>query len=634
VSLSAAGAELIGSHTPVSEASRTTRIHQWALATQFAFGGYLWLVPDDVFFLGTQIVVLLHVLTSLIWLPLFVGWLAKHIVRPAPRALRRVLERGRARGLINSAFLLSVTLALATGVWVIARSEGMPAAYAHTLTGATVVLLLLVHYAIEARRHLLRSTIAVVGIALVAVVLRFVVPTITPEPNYANESLLAPEEAYDEAAWCGSCHEEIYAEWRASAHGRALIDRNIRDELEEEAHERPFNVEADLELLHAVAAGDEAAKARIGKQRLDPCVHCHAPTSFYGDSQQPLLTATDSAGDGITCSFCHTLQGVDASGVADMSSAMLRELAASGAFADMERLNALLAERMPVFDSKPQRVRRYLFQNSDNSLARTLGDYLIRWRPDVHRRDYHPDFLASSEACQACHGSGGQADEIFHQTYPDWADSRYAGTDEHPRVDCQDCHMVREFTGEAHREPGTHVPWGPERPSRRSHFLLGGNISHFDPASLPEYAEAQRQLRAKALELWVDSATLDDAGALRVKVGLRNRGVGHDFPGRETPVRFAWVRVEARDAAGEVLASTPEFRGRPDEGDLPAQVIVYYRRVVGLDIQWDNTLPPDGSRVDEVTLALAPGAEVAEVVAYLHANTDPHGPALVARLRL
>ncbi|HVH98632.1 MAG TPA: multiheme c-type cytochrome [Enhygromyxa sp.] len=609
----------------------TARIHQWALATQFALGGYLWLVPDDVFFLGTQVVVLLHVLTALLWLPLFVWWLGKHILRPAPRVLRRVLERGRTRGLINGAFLLSVALALATGVWVIARSEGMPAATAHALTGATVVVLLLIHYAIEARRHLVRSSVAVVGIVIVAVALRFVAPALTPERTFEDESLLAPEAAYDEAAWCGSCHEDIYAEWRTSAHGRALIDRNILDELEEEAHERPINLDADLEFFRAVAAGDEQAKARIGGARLDPCVHCHAPTSFYGDSQQPLLTATDSAGDGITCSFCHTLQGVDASGVADMSSAKLRELAASGAFSDLERLNALLASRMPTYESKPQRVRRYLFQNSDNQLARTIGDYLIRWRPEVHRRDYHPEFLGSSEACQACHGSGGQADEIFHQTYPDWADSRFAGDDEHPRVDCQDCHMVRELTGGPHREPGKHVPWGPERASRRSHFLLGGNVSHIDPAHLPEYTEAQRQLRAKALELWVDDVAIDEAGAVRVKVGLRNRHVGHDFPGHETPVRFAWLRVEARDAQGNVLASTPVFEGRPDEGDVPPQVIVYYRRVEGLDIKWDTSLPPDGSRVDEVTLALPPKTEVAEIVAYLHANTDPHAPALVAR---
>jgi hypothetical protein len=194
--------------------------------------------------------------------------------------------------------------------------------------------------------------------------------------------------------------------------------------------------------------------------------------------------------------------------------------------------------------------------------------------------------------------------------------------------------MVRELTGEAHREAGTHVPWGPERPSRRSHFLLGGNVSHVDVDSAPEYVEAQRQLRAKALELWVDSATLDESGNMRVKVGLRNRAIGHDFPGRETPVRFAWVRVEARDASGNVLGSTPDYRGSPDRDEVPPQVIVYYRKVNGLDIAWDKSIPPDGERVDEVTLEVTPGVEIAEVVAYLHANTDPYAPAIVARRSL
>jgi hypothetical protein len=614
-----------------SRAARATRVHQWALATQFALGGYLWLVPDDVFFLGTQLAVLAHVVTSLIWLPLFAWWLGKHVLRPAPRVLRRVLERGGARGLLNVAFLLAVVLALGTGVWVIARGQGMPAAAAHTATGAAVVVLLLIHYAGEARRHLARTAVAVLGIAAVLGLLRAAGPLAHAEPDFSDEATLAPESAYDEAAWCGSCHTEIYAEWQTSAHGRALIDRNILDELEEEQRERPINLEADLAFLHAISAGDPLAKGKIGDARLDPCVHCHAPTSFYGDSEQPILAATDSAGDGITCSFCHTLQGVDASGVADMSADKLRELAASGALSDLDRLNALLAQRMPVYSSKPQRVRRYLFQNSDNRLARAIGDTLIRWRPEIHRRDYHPEFLGTSEACQACHGSGGQAEQLSHQTYPDWADSRYAGGDGHERVDCQDCHMVREFTGAAQREPGVLVPWGPMRASRRNHFLLGGNVSHVVPEQLPDYVAAQRELRARALELSIEPSEPSADGQLRVTVGLRNRGVGHDFPGRETPVRFAWVRLEARDAAGNVLASTPEFTGRPDTDDIPPNVIVYYRRVDGLDIKWDTTIPPDGSRSDTVTLALPPGAAVAEVVAQLHANTDPHAPAIVAR---
>jgi nitrate/TMAO reductase-like tetraheme cytochrome c subunit len=616
---------------------QATRVHQWALAAQFALGGYLWLVPDDVFFLGTQLAVLAHVLTSLIWLPLFCWWLGKHVLRPAPRVLRRVLDRGRMRGLLNVGFLLAVVLALATGVYVITRGQGMPAATVHTATGAAVVLLLLIHYASEARRHLARSLIAVLGIAVVAGLLRFLVPLVSlgmdgmGEPNDADEAIVAPDSAYDEAAWCGSCHTEIYAEWQTSAHGRALIDRNILDELQEEQHERPINLEADLAFLQALAVGDAAAKARIGDVRLDTCVHCHAPTSFYGDSEQPILTATDSAGDGITCSFCHTLQGVDASGVADMSSTKLLEIAASGVFSDVDRLNALIAQRMPVYSSKPQRVRRYLFQNADNPLARTLGDYLIRWRPELHRRDYHPDFLGTSEACQACHGSGGRAEPLSHQTYPDWANSRYAGSDSHERVDCQDCHMVSEFTGAARREPGMHVPWGPMRASRRSHFLLGGNVSHLAPGQFPEYVEAQQQLRARALELSIQAIELGADQRLRVTVGLRNRGVGHGFPGRETAVRFAWVRVEARDAAGNVLAATPEYVGQPDTEDVPAQVIVYYRRVNGLEVVWDTTIPPDGSRSDVVELELPATGEVAEVVAYLHANTDPHGPAIVVR---
>lgn len=615
---------------------QAVRLHQLALATQFALGAYLWLVPDELFFLGTQLIVLAHVLSSLIWLPLFCKWLLDHVVRPGPRPLWRLTDRGRARALINAGFLLAVSLALLTGLWVLARSEGMPAAWAHTLTGVAVVVLLLIHYGVEARRHLTRTALALVGVAAVVIGLRLwsaAQPEPAPESS-EGEAVLAPDAAYDSAAWCGSCHAEIYADWQTSAHGRAMIDRNILDELGEEAEARSMNVDGDLAFMHALAAGDEAAQAKLAGARFDPCVHCHAPTSFYGDSTQPILEATDSAADGITCAFCHTLGGVDDSGVADMSSERLHELAKSGAFSSPEKVNQLLAARMPRYESKPQRVRRYLFQNADNLAARTLGDLLIRWRPEVHRRDYRPKILSSSEACLACHGSGGQAEELFHQTYPDWADSRYAGVGGEDVVECQDCHMVRELTGEAHRDAGRLVDWGPTRPSQRNHLLLGGNLSHIDPEDYPDYAAAQRALRARALELSIDAVEPRAGSKLAVTVGLRNLAVGHDFPGRETPVRFAWVRVEARDAAGEVLASTPVFRGMPDKDDIPAQVIVYYRRVDNLRIAWDTAVKPDSSRADTVELELPAGAEVAEVVAELHSNTDPHAPAIVTRRSL
>lgn len=595
---------------------KSARVHQWALSVQFALGLYLWLVPDGLFFFGTQLIVLTHVLTALIWLPLFCAWLVRHVVRSGPRPLRRLTGRGRPRGLFNTGLLALVVLALVSGVWVIGSSQGMPAAYFHGIAGAGVVLVLLLHYAIEARHHLVRASLVVVSLLVVAGALRLSVPMLESTPSYAGEATLAPDSAYDEAAWCGSCHEEIYAEWQVSAHGRALVDRNIRDELEDEAHERPLNVEGDLAFMHALAEGDAEAKARLGNERFDPCVHCHAPTSFYGDSTQPILSATDSAGDGISCSFCHTLQDVDVGGFMDLTPEKLKELGPK--LQDIDFINDLFANKSPRYVSKPQRVRRYFGQNADGRLARMLGDTLIRWRPEVHRQDYHPKLLGTSEACLACHGS-----------YLDWANSRYAGDAEHPPVDCQDCHMVRELTGEAHREPGRHVAWGPMRSSRRSHLMLGGNLSHIGEAAPADYAAAQRAFRARALRLWIAEVARPNAETLAVTVGLENLAVGHDYPERETPVRFSWVRVEARGPDDEVLGATPVFEGHPQSDDPPDNVIVYYRKLDGLDVRWDRTLPPDGSRTDTVTLAVPAGAEVARVVAYLHANTDPFAPAIV-----
>src|SRR5206468_610497 len=131
------------------------------------------------------------------------------------------------------------------------------------------------------------------------------------------------------------------------------------------------NVDSDLDLS--------------GEKGGSHCIQCHGPSSFYGKNRRPVLEDAALETQGIGCGFCHTLRG---------------------------RGN----DR--IYLSAPETVARYLGQNSPTVLLRELGDLLIRWRPEVHRRDYHVPYLDRAAVCAGCH----------FESYQSWRASPYAGT--------------------------------------------------------------------------------------------------------------------------------------------------------------------------------------------------------------
>jgi hypothetical protein len=230
--------------------------------------------------------------------------------------------------------------------------------------------------------------------------------------------------------------------------------------------------------------------------------------------------------------------------------------------------------------------------------------------------------MDGSLVCQGCHGVATDAPETPHKTYPDWEASDYNASNPNVSVECQDCHMVGETTGSKVREPGRLVPWGPERPQRRSHLFLGGNAAASLRFDSPETAEKQRDLGRRTLQLTFDEAVLE-GGRLRAQVTLKNEAVGHFFPAFESLFRFAFIRLAALDDAGNVIAESP----RPQSvNDLVPGTPVLYRWVdeKNLRILNDTTLAPHEARTFETWLDLPPDAPaVARVEARLGHNFDP-----------
>jgi hypothetical protein len=369
----------------------------------------------------------------------------------------------------------------------------MPPATLHAVLGMAVALPLAVHLWQSARRKAGAIVLGLVPVALVgSLAVRGCVP---PEPVLPNVPAFAyatrDVTLYDGAAWCGSCHTTMYEEWRRSTHARTFELPTLRHELG--VHHDLLGL--DMDAYAIMSTGNlppgMTPNSPAVMRATEPCIHCHAPMSFYGkDDSDPLENPSPQTKDAVGCAFCHTLR---ANRVPQI------DVAAVAPEGKPPAIGPTAVNTLTLAISAPETVRRYLGQASSNAVLRWVGDLLIQWRPDMHRHDYHSPVLDTSEVCRSCHGMPPDDPRTSHRTFVEWQRSAYNTAAPEQRVNCQDCHMTRDATGTPKHEPGRLVPWGPERPQRRSHLFLGGNASFDITLGDRDLAELQHALNARAV---------------------------------------------------------------------------------------------------------------------------------------
>lgn len=88
---------------------------------------------------------------------------------------------------------------------------------------------------------------------------------------------------------CGTCHEQIYTEWRASMHSQSSA-------LSDPIHEA----------LYRNVMGDPRKEGVTNSSGKYPvCLQCHAPNAAM--SKKTKLDAVASFDEGVSCIFCHTI---------------------------------------------------------------------------------------------------------------------------------------------------------------------------------------------------------------------------------------------------------------------------------------------------------------------------------------
>jgi hypothetical protein len=220
-------------------------------------------------------------------------------------------------------------------------------------------------------------------LGLVAV-LALLLPPLPPasaadqEAEIDYSKLRIDTDGFNPARRCGECHIDIYNYWQESMHARAMTDPAFL------ATFRTERIQADPELR-------------------EQCLSCHAPTRHY----DPRLDLdAEVVQEGVTCDFCHSIQGFDPTN----------------------------ADR--PFEVKWGKLKRGPLKDTHSPVHETR----------------HLELFGKGEFCGVCHEMKNAKGLPIITTYSEWKEDFPGGEG---KAQCQECHMplAAGFTvSEQHRK--------------------------------------------------------------------------------------------------------------------------------------------------------------------------------------
>ncbi len=325
------------------------------------------------------------------------------------------------------------------------------------------------------------------------------------------------------SASCGTsgCHKEIMEEWRVSAHRWSAMDPAFRA----------------VQAIMGEQNGAESTRY---------CGGCHDPISLFSGTKNLFaddLTNPIGYDEGVSCIVCHAIKETDVQG------------------------NANYMIEPPA---------RYMFELSDNKLARWTSNFLVRAYPSQHVESLQHKLFKSPEFCAACHKQF--IDEEINNVgwvqlqnqYDNWRKSRW----NHPgdptkTIECRECHMP--LVASADPASGDDLDYNRtgDDGQHRSHRFLGAN--QFMPTHLnipggeeqvrmtedwlrgdfeiPEIAHKWKE--GPAVPIVINVPDEVKAGEdVEFQVEVINNKPGHDFPTGPLDIIQAWIEIVVTDPAG------------------------------------------------------------------------------------
>jgi hypothetical protein len=286
-----------------------------------------------------------------------------------------------------------------------------------------------------------------------------------------REQLLDPET-------CKQCHADHYKDWSGSMHAYASDD--------------PVFV-----------AMNKRGQRETGGDLKDFCVNCHAPMALREGATKAgtNLDQVPQKLKGVTCFFCHAVDGVRGTHNAQLH--LADDLLMRGNFSNPVANTAHQATYSPLHDRKR---------------------------------------LDSASLCGTCHDIVTGHGASIERTYQEWEGSLFNQTGS-VGATCNTCHM-RE-------KPNVPIAQAPNVLTRNYHPHTFPGV---DVALTPfPGADAQRAESQAFLDTTLQSALcVSQGGPPTIKVILDNVAAGHSWPSGATQDRRAWVELVAY-AGGKVI---------------------------------------------------------------------------------
>ncbi|MHC4848234.1 MAG: tetratricopeptide repeat protein [Planctomycetota bacterium] len=325
------------------------------------------------------------------------------------------------------------------------------------------------------------------------------------------------------AQTCRRCHPDVVEQWEDSMHRFSSFNN-------------PW-----------YRAAVEETRRKDGFVPSFFCAGCHDPAVMlpgnFGKKIDPYVAESQT---GLACLYCHQIDRAHG-------------LEGNGNF--------------NVADTTPS---PYLFDDESSGFGRFLADQMTKAKPTAHKKRYKKPLHSKSEFCLICHKVSidvpinGYKWLRGQNEYDAWHDSgvshNAARTFYLPKEakSCQDCHMPRE--------PAVHGDVAAKNGTVRSHRFYGPNTAMSWIRGDTEHLERIAKFRKESvgidifavehgdglLDRGLDPArpVLAAGDPVIFEVVVRNKGVGHTFPGGTNDSNQGWIDFSVTDQDGrEVFRS-------------------------------------------------------------------------------
>ena len=348
---------------------------------------------------------------------------------------------------------------------------------------------------------------------------------------------------------CARCHAATTAQWSKSAHRFASFNNPF---YEATINDMRKNANSSNPEVAAHIAHFEDLGGKEGKVKSKWCSGCHDPALMLaGKMTEDFDRNSPQAQAGLTCLACHAIDQIhNRTGNAN-------------------------------YNIADEQEDPYLFADAREGLGRFVHDTALKARPMVHKRQMLKPFFRTAEYCATCHKVSLDTRINDYRwlrgqnEYDNWHDSGVALNASRTfylpgfKRACQDCHMPLEEATEgdvsardgfvkSHRfiAVNTALPYirGDGETIERIERFLQDDKMRVDVFALrPKEGEnAGAQEAVYALDR--SRPPLERGRNYEFDVVVRNKGVGHTFPGGTNDSNEGWLEVSVLGADGEALA--------------------------------------------------------------------------------